>query len=684
MAHVVVESVSPAVDGGRFAAKATVGSPVEVRADVFSHGHESVRAHLRHRAVGSRRWATVPMAPIGNDRFAARLTAEEPGSIEFEVLGELDVLGGWRRDARRRADARAFDPDDPGRGSELLARFARRLASSPSRDGAGLVRELAHAVARASGHDELAAALDSLDDAEDVLRLAPPGRGAVASPRHRLLVSRALAGCSAWYECFPRSASPDPTRPGTLRDLVGRLDYVAAMGFDVLYLPPVHPIGRTARKGPGNSPVAGPGDPGSPWAIGSASGGHESVAPELGTLEDLDALVVEARSRGMEVALDLAFQCSPDHPWVEEHPDWFAHRPDGTIACAENPPKRYEDIYPLDFDTADRSGLYDALLGVVRHWVGHGIRIFRVDNPHTKPFAFWEWLLESARAEDPGLVFLSEAFTRPKVMHRLAKLGFDQSYTYFTWRETKEELTDYFEDLAHGPGSTYLRPNAWPNTPDICATSLQSGGRASFVARLVLAACLSANYGIYGPPFELLLDEPAVPGTDGDYSRSEKYEVRHWDLDDPRSIADVVTRVNSARRAHRAFALDASLRFHRVDNDRLLCWSKHDEATGDAVVCVVSLDSRWPQSGFLELDLSAVGLAPDASFTVHDHLDGAIYSWSGGRNFVLLDPSRSPAHVFSVSASHDSSATGPDPSRAGATAGAASTAPPTPAKRAAR
>ncbi len=592
------------------------------------------------------------MAAVGNDRFAARLVPEQAGTLEIEVLGEVDRLASWRHDALRRAEAARHDPDDAPNGAALLAETAGRLATAGRIGDAHAAERLSAALAGTAeerpGLEELRGVLDGIATLDEALAALPPAGADGTSPRYRLLVSRPVGAFSSWYECFPRSTSPDASRSGTLVDLEARLEYVERLGFDVLYLPPIHPIGTTARKGRDNSPRAAPGDVGSPWAIGSPEGGHLAVAPELGTIEDFDALVGAARGRGIEIALDLAFQCSPDHPWVVEHPDWFAHRRDGSVACAENPPKRYEDVYPLDFDTEDRDGLWAALLEVVLFWHSHGVRAFRVDNPHTKPFAFWEWLLAKARQQDPGVVFLSEAFTRPKVMHRLAKLGFDLSYTYFTWRSTKQELTEYFEELAHGPGASYLRPSVWPNTPDILALSLQHGGRSAFVGRLVLAACLSASYGIYGPPFELLLDRPARPKTDGDYLGSEKYETRHWDLDDPRSIADVVARVNRARREHRALWSNESLHFHRVDNDQLICWSKHDAGSGDAVVCVVNLDPGWPQSGFVELDLWAIGLADDARFAVHDLLDGATYRWSGRSNFVLLDPARSPAHLFCV------------------------------------
>jgi starch synthase (maltosyl-transferring) len=646
--HVVVESVEPTVDGGRFPAKAVSGEPVVVSADVFSHGHESVRAHVRWRVCGGRLWRTIAMRPVGNDRFSAPIVAEEPGRVELEVLGEVDRLGNWRHDATRRVEVGLFDPEDPRTASALLAEASHLLAFAELQRESGIVGALAVQAAEAGDLAALAKLLEACTEVEELLRAVPPVAREAVSPRYEVLVSRPVAAFSSWYECFPRSTSTTANRHGTLKDLVGRLDYIGDMGFDVLYLPPIHPIGTTARKGRNNSTVAGSGDVGSPWAIGSPAGGHTAVAPGLGTLEDFDHLVSAARARHIEIALDLAFQCSPDHPWVTEHPDWFEHRADGSIACAENPPKRYEDIYPIDFDTPDRDALYATLLGVVEHWIGHGVRIFRVDNPHTKPFVFWEWLLAAVRRDHPDVVFLSEAFTRPKVMHRLAKLGFDQSYTYFTWRDSKRELTEYFEELAHGPGSAYLRPNVWPNTPDILARSLQRGGRPSFVARLVLAAGLSANYGIYGPAFELLLDEPAQPGTDGDYLDSEKFEVRLWNLADPRSIADVVSQVNAARRAHRSLQRNASLQFHSIDNEQLICWSKRDDESGDTVLCVVNLDPRWTQSGFVDLDLAALGLPPKAPFNVEDLLDGASYRWAGSRNFVALDPSRSPAHVFVV------------------------------------
>jgi starch synthase (maltosyl-transferring) len=643
---VVVENLEPIVDCGRFAAKAVVGDPVIVEADVFAHGHDLVRAWLRHRAAGGRGWKATAMTSLGNDRWRGSFVPGGAGTVEIEVVGAMDELATWQRDATRRLAADRLDSFDHKLGAGLLTEAAGELRSGGEDEAANTVAAQASEVE--DGID--AGVLDQVEALTEVLLLRPPpaaGTGTVTIARTTVKVARERAAFSSWYELFPRSASPEPGRAGTLADVVGRLDYVAALGFDVLYLPPIHPIGTTARKGRGNSPLAGPGDVGSPWAIGSAEGGHDAIAKELGSIADFERLVGEAAARGIEIALDLAFQCSPDHPWVGEHPAWFAHRLDGTIACAENPPKRYEDIYPLDFSTEDREGLWQALLGVVRVWVERGVHLFRVDNPHTKPFEFWEWLIDAVKAEHPEVLFLSEAFTRPKVMHRLAKLGFDQSYTYFTWRDTKQELMDYFDELAHGPGRCYFRPNVWPNTPDILARSLAEGGPPAFVTRLVLAAGLSANYGIYGPVFELLEREPAAPGSE-EYLASEKYEVRHHDLADPRSIAGVVARVNEARRAHPALQRDRHLRFHHIDNDRIICWSKRDDTGGDTVIGVVNLDPTWAQAGVVDLDLAAIGLAPDVPFVVQDMLDGATYTWVGPRNYVQLDPARRPAHLFSV------------------------------------
>jgi starch synthase (maltosyl-transferring) len=638
--EVVIEHPEPLVDGGRFPAKAVIGDPLSVRADVFTHGHDLVRAVVRTRRVGARRWLEVPMASEGNDSFAAVVTPLAEGPFEIEIAGAVDHLASWARDAGRRLDAKLPDPFETEIGSALLAEAAAGL-SAVGDEAAGEVNDLAERTAAVVDR----AVLERVSSLEGALRRRPMPDDGTSTYRMKGFASPPLAAFSSWYEMFPRSASPDASRPGTLRDVIGRLDYVAGLGFDVLYLPPIHPIGTTGRKGPGNDPNGAPGAVGSPWAIGSAAGGHTSIAPELGSLEDFDRLVAEAGRRGLSIALDLAFQCSPDHPWVQEHPDWFRRRPDGSIACAENPPKRYEDIYPIDFHTHDREGLWLALAEVVAFWAARGVRVFRVDNPHTKPFDFWEWLLAEIKRETPGVLFLSEAFTRPKVMHRLAKLGFDQSYTYFTWRDSRHELEEYFRELVGRPGVYYFRPNVWPNTPDILAKSLQHGGRASFIARLVLAACLSSNYGVYGPVFELQWDEPAAPASE-EYLGSEKYEVHHHDLDDTSSIAPLVAKVNACRLAHPALQRNEGLTFHRCDNDHIICWSKR--RLGDTVIGVVNLDWRWTQSGFVHLDAAALGVDSTSRFVVHDAFTDERYVWDASSNFVKLDPTGIPAHLLSI------------------------------------
>jgi starch synthase (maltosyl-transferring) len=452
---------------------------------------------------------------------------------------------------------------------------------------------------------------------------------------------------SAWYELFPRSASPDAQRHGTFRDCLARLPYVSSMGFDVMYLPPIHPIGLSERKGRNNRLDPGPQDPGSPWAIGAPQGGHKSIHPELGTIEDFRALVAAARERGIEIALDIAYQCSPDHPYASEHPEWFLQRPDGSIQYAENPPKKYQDIYPFHFETPAWQALWRELKSIVDFWIGEGVCIFRIDNPHTKPFAFWEWLIGSVKAEHPDVIFLAEAFTRPKVMHRLAKLGFTQSYTYFAWRNTKHEIVEYFTELTQTPSCEYFRPNLWPNTPDILTEYLQFNGRAGFMVRLTLAATLGASYGIYGPAFELLEHEPREPGSE-EYLDSEKYQRRVWDLEQPASLAPFIARVNRIRRENVALQSDWSLRFHRIDNDALIAYSKRSDDGGNVLLCVVNLDPHHAQAGWLELDLEALDIPEGGRFQAHDLLSEARFLWQGRRNYVALDPSRGPAHVLLV------------------------------------
>ena len=462
-----------------------------------------------------------------------------------------------------------------------------------------------------------------------------------------VVVDREKARFSTWYEVFPRSCSPEPGRHGTLRDCEARLPYIASMGFDVVYLPPIHPIGHTFRKGKNNSISAQPDDVGSPWAIGSEEGGHTSIHPQLGTLEDFKQFIASAKGYGLEVALDIAFQCSPDHPYVKQHREWFRTRPDGTIQYAENPPKQYQDIFPLDFENREWHALWIELKDIVLFWIKQGVRIFRVDNPHTKPFSFWEWLIGEIKEQYPEVIFLAEAFTRPHVMYRLAKLGFSQSYTYFAWRNTKQELTDYFNELTQTEVREYFRPNLWPNTPDILPEFLQVGGRPAFMIRLILAATLGASYGIYGPAFELCENTPYQPGSE-EYLNSEKYELKHRDLDSAWSLKEFIARINRIRKQNPALQSNRNLRFHGTDNPSLICYSKATDDLSNIIIVIVNLDSFHGQTGWVDLDLNSLGLEATQAFEVHDLLGEGRFLWQGARNYVELMPESLPAHILQV------------------------------------
>ncbi len=641
--RVAIENVRPEIEAGRFAIKRVVGEQVRVEADVFADGHDELVCFLLYRKEDDADWARVPMRPMGNDRMEAEFTVTELGQYRYTIEARIEPFLTWLRDLRKRLEAgQDLRPELPV-GAQLAAAASVRAEAAGQKAEALRLKELARDLA-AGG-----------DPRETVARLAAPELAALASqwgdPEAFLRHSRELLVCvervkarfSAWYEFFPRSASATPGRHGTFQDLIARLPYVAEMGFDVLYLPPIHPIGQSHRKGKNNTLEAQPQEPGSPWAIGDATGGHKAVHPELGTLQDFRSLVAAAQERGLEIALDIALQCSPDHPYLKDHPEWFRHLPDGTLRHAENPPKKYEDIYPLDFACPDYRPLWAEVKIIFEFWMKEGVRIFRVDNPHTKPFGFWEWLIRELRRKNPDLIFLSEAFTRPKVMYRLAKAGFSQSYNYFPWRNSKQELETYFTELTRGETREFFRPNLWPNTPDILTEYLQFGGRPAFLARHVLAATLGASYGIYGPAFELCERTPRDPGQE-EYKDSEKYELKHWPLERKDSLRHIIARVNRVRRENPALQSDGSLRFLRVDNEKLLCYAKQE---GDNVVMVVvNLDPTHTQSGWVELPLNDFGLAVDKPYQMHDLLGDRHYLWRGPRNYVELDPKAVPAHIF--------------------------------------
>jgi starch synthase (maltosyl-transferring) len=643
--RVVIENVRPEIDGGRFPITRTPGELVTVSADIFSDGHDVVDAVLEYRKDGERDWQYAPMQPITNDGWQGEFRAGEVGNYFYTLRAWVDGFKTWSRDLAKKADAGQDLSLDLMAGAKFLAEAGKRASTAD----ADKLNILAGRLAKIAGPDAPGAVAFSED--EDLISLMALYRDRSADTVYerelRCRVDRSRARFSAWYEMFPRSCTTSAERPGTLRDCAAQVEYVADMGFDVLYLPPIHPIGVTERKGKNNSTTPTAADPGSPWAIGSKDGGHQAIAPELGTLADLKALREKAERHGIELALDIAFQCSPDHPYVKEHREWFRSRPDGSVQYAENPPKKYQDIYPLDFESAHYAELAEELKSVVLFWVAQGIRIFRVDNPHTKPFAFWEWLIGEVNSKHPEVIFLAEAFTRPKVMYQLAKLGFTQSYTYFAWKNTKAELTEYFTEITQPPVSDFFRPNLWPNTPDILNEYLQKGGHPAFIARLVLAATLGANYGIYGPAFELGENKPVREGSE-EYLDSEKYQVRVWDRDDPKSLKTLIRRLNGIRRESMALQSNHTVQFHPMDNPQLIAYSKTSEDRADKILVVVNLDSFNRQLGWIEVVLKEFRLTVGESYEMHDLLTDKKYVWQGSRNYVELNPAVLPAHVFRV------------------------------------
>ncbi len=581
------------------------------------------------------------MEALVNDRWRGEFELADTGAYQYTLQAWLDPFKSWREGLAKKMAAGQDVTLDRLIGAELIEKVAARASGKERR----LLSRFAAALRSDDADEEnpiteeLAALMEKFPDRS---------RAATYDKVLTVEVDREKAGFGAWYEIFPRSCAGHPGKHGTLRDCEKRLPYIAAMGFDVLYLPPIHPIGRSFRKGKNNELLGDPDDVGSPWAIGSDEGGHKAIHPQLGTLEDFKQLIAKAKEWGIEIALDIAFQCTPDHPYVKEHPEWFRKRPDGSIQYAENPPKKYQDIYPLNFETENWKELWKELRSVFFFWCEQGVRLFRVDNPHTKPFPFWEWVIHEVKMKYPDALFLAEAFTRPKVMYRLAKLGFSQSYTYFAWRNTKAELTEYFTELTQTEVADFFRPNLWPNTPDILTEYLQTGGRPAFMTRLVLAATLGANYGIYGPAFELCENVAREPGSE-EYLNSEKYEIRNWNFQDPASLREFIGRVNRSRRENKALQSDRSLRFHQVDNEQLICFSKQTEDRSNVILTVVNLDPRYKQSGWVELPLEEFGLNPKQPFQAHDLLTDAHYLWRGPRNYVELNPHSVPAHIFRLS-----------------------------------
>ncbi len=638
--RVIIENVEPEIDAGRFPIKRVVGEKVVVLADVFADGHDAVFAKLLYKKQTDRGWKEAPMKFLENDRWQGEFTIKQLGIYFYTLEGWVNHFLTWRNDIKKKFDAGQDIKVDLLIGVELIEAAAQRAkgedvnALSEFAETIKNEKDFAEAVEVALSRGLLA-----------FVEKYPDKRFATRYDKElSVAVEREKARFSTWYERFPRSCSPKPGQHGTFKDCEAILPEIARMGFDVFYLPPIHPIGKINRKGKNNSPAAKSDDVGSPWAIGSEAGGHKAIHPQLGTLEDFKRLVKKAKDLGVEIAMDLAYQCTPDHPYVKEHPEWFKKRPDGTIQYAENPPKKYQDIFPINFESEDWEALWQELKSIVQFWIDQGIRIFRVDNPHTKAFPFWEWMIGEIKRDYPETIFLSEAFTRPKVMYRLAKVGFTQSYTYFTWRNTKKEFIDYLTELTQTEAREFFRPNFWPNTPDILPEHLQFGGRPAFMMRLVLAATLSSNYGIYGPAFELCVSE-ALPGKE-EYLNSEKFELKNWDWNQEGNLRDFIARINKVRKENPALQLTRNLKFYEVDNDHLLFYGKATEDFSNIILVVVNLEPFHTHAGWLKVPLGEFGIDPKQAYLVHDLLSDDKFFWQGERNYVELNPQILPAHIF--------------------------------------
>ncbi len=633
---ILIENIAPTVDGGRYPVKREVGDTLHVSADVFRDGHDLIRVFLQHRLWFETSWETVEMVHEGNDRWVASIPLEQNDRLHYRINAYTDRFGSWRDEVRKKHEAKLDLSSEIQEGLQLLDDLIPHDATGTL----SATLDLVH-----GAPDQSAKVVHLLDDSvatavEDALDMDAIS---TCSPAFDVVVDRVRARFAGWYELFPRSAGSTPGVSGTFDDVIGRLDMIRDMGFNVLYFPPIHPIGEVNRKGRNNAVTSNPGDPGSPYAIGSRHGGHDAIEPSLGSLEDFHRLVEEARARQIEIALDFAIQAAPDHPWASEHPSWFHIRPDGTIKYAENPPKKYEDIYPINFSGDDWQGLWIELRRLLLYWIDQGVTIFRVDNPHTKPFRFWEWVIREIQNTHPEVIFLSEAFTRPKVMKALAKSGFTQSYSYFTWRNDKQGLTEYFQELTTPPVSEFMRANLFPTTPDILPVYLQQGGPPAFKVRLTLAATLSSVYGMYSG-YELC-EGAGIPGRE-EFINSEKYELKVWDWDRPGNIRGFVTRINQIRREHPALHEYEKLRFHWSASDQILCYSKALPNSEDAALVVVNLDPFRTHDSMIYVPPGDLGMPHDQPFIAHDQISDERYQWQGGDHYVRLDPGVEPVHVL--------------------------------------
>ncbi len=636
--------MQPEINNGKFNIKKTVGESVIVSADIYADGHDQLLANLLFRKNGEKKWQKIRMEHLVNDLWQSEFKVIQPGLYEYSLEAMVDQLSTWWHDIQKKVATGTNILVDIKSGLPILTESMKKIKESDKKTA---IQEILALIQLDKEQDILIKKLENLLTVEFIQKYSVPNDITCYHNILKVTVDRKRAGFSAWYEIFPRSCSNKTDQHGNFDDCLQKIPEISQMGFNVLYFPPIHPIGITHRKGKNNSIVAEKNDPGSPWAIGNKSGGHMALHPQLGSFSDFQKVVQKAAQFGMEIALDLAFQCSPDHPYIKEHPEWFRWRVDGTIQYAENPPKKYEDIVPFNFETENWQSLWEELKNIVVFWIKQGIKIFRVDNPHTKPFLFWEWLINYIKKDYPEVIFLAEAFTRPKIMYRLAKLGFSQSYTYFTWRNTKQELIEYLTELTQSQVKDFFRPNFWPNTPDILSEYLQADGKPAFIIRFILAATLSSNYGIYGPPYERFINK-AISGKE-EYYNSEKYELKNWPSEEVKeNVHDLFAKINKIREENPEFHKTNNILFLPVENNQLLYYAKFNEQNTDAILVIVNLDPNYTQSGWIKIPLAELGISADQSFLAHDLLGGGQYIWQGEFNYVELNPYVLPAHIIKI------------------------------------
>jgi starch synthase (maltosyl-transferring) len=640
--RIAIKNVYPEIDCGRYPVKRVIGEKFTVRADIFADAHDEVKAFFFHRVKGKRKWNIELMHSLGNDRWESSFIPNKHETYEYTVAGMVDHFSTWQHALKKKSDAGQDISNELKIGVQIINDTASKQTSALQKQ----LLQLSKEISLSNENDALEIALDENTSLVMAQTINVNNDVTQYSKILTIEIDRLKALYSSWYEFFPRSTSGIDGKHGTFKDCEKVIPEIARMGFDVVYFPPIHPIGVKFRKGKNNSLKAGKSDSGSPWAIGSAEGGHKSIHPELGSEADFRQLVKRAEKEGIEIALDLAFQCSPDHPYIKEHPEWFNWRPDGTIQYAENPPKKYQDIVPVNFETNDWQNLWRELKSIVDHWIGFGVKIFRVDNPHTKPFVFWQWLISEVKKKNKDVLFLAEAFTRPRIMEQLAKTGFHQSYTYFTWRNTREEIMGYVNELVHSELREYFRPNFWPNTPDILPASLEHKPASSFIQRLILSGTLSASYGVYGPVYELGINEPH-PGKE-EYTHNEKYELKSWDWNISTPIKDVMIKLNRIRKENPALQTTWNLHFADVDNQQLLCYAKHDDSFENILFIAVNLDHKTKQAGWTRVPLERLQMQKGIAYTVHDLLTGNKYTWRDEWNYIELNPLVMTAHIFRI------------------------------------